>query len=176
MATFQGYQRNIERNVDNTPVLDTANNEQIHATYNNVSLKFNNEDHGNGTIYITTSRLVWMASDTSKVSYAFPYLGMVLHAVSKDKALCETPCVFIQLQGDSADDEEGEIPVVILAPAQAEQVENIFEGISHMNSLIEPLISQSEDESDGEDAFDEEDDEDDGAIEVDEQTQEDRVE
>ncbi|CDR96894.1 Methylosome subunit pICln [Babesia bigemina] len=172
MATFQGYQRNIERNVDNTPMLDTANNEQVHATYTDVILKFNNENHGNGTLYITTSRLVWIACDTSTVSYAFPYLGMVLHAVSKDKALCETPCVFIQLQGDSADDEEGDIPVVILAPAQAEQVENIFEGISQMNSLIEPLVSQSEDESDGDEDFDEDSYDEEDAVEVDEHVQE----
>ncbi|GIX60653.1 methylosome subunit pICln [Babesia caballi] len=156
MGTFRGYQRNVERCSDNTPVLNTADNEQIHATYGEVTLKFNDKDHGRGAVYVTTSRLIWIASDPAEVSYAFPYLGMVLHAISKDKALCEVPCVFIQLQGDEAEEEEGEIPIVILAPARAGDVESMFEGISQMNSLVEPPASESENELEFEEYLEEE--------------------
>lgn len=74
---------------------------------------------------------------------------MVLHAVSRDKALCETACIFIQLQGDTAEEEEGDIPIVILAPADVEEVEAVFEAISQMNSLMEPIQSNSENETVG---------------------------
>lgn len=155
MDTIGGYQRNVELATDGTPVLNTSSNEQIHAIFRNVALKFNEKDHGSGTVYITTARLIWIPAQANEVSYAFPFVGMVLHAVSRDKALCETACIFIQLQGDTAEEEEGDIPIVILAPADVEEVEAVFEAISQMNSLMEPIQSNSENETDREPCLDE---------------------
>ncbi|KAG6440061.1 Nucleotide-sensitive chloride conductance regulator family protein [Babesia bovis T2Bo] len=154
METFQGYQKNVECNDDGTPMLNTPNNEKLYATFNDVTLKFNNETHGNGTVYVTTGRLIWIASQNKDLSYGFPLISMVLHAISKDKKLCETPCIFIQLQGD---DDEGDIPVVIFAPQHPENVEMLFDAISKMNELIEPPEQESEDDSDIDDGFDDAD-------------------
>ncbi|GFE53207.1 nucleotide-sensitive chloride conductance regulator [Babesia ovis] len=156
MGTFHGYQKNIELNDDGTPVLNNADNEQFHATFTDVVLKFNENDHGSGTIYVTSGRIIWIAKQNPEVSYSFPYLSMVLHAISKDKALYKTPCIFIQLQGDGDEEGEGEIPIVIFAPMQTGNVEAIFEAISHMNSLIEPAASDLEDESDFDEEMEEE--------------------
>lgn len=46
MDTIGGYQRNVELATDGTPVLNTSSNEQIHAIFRNVALKFNEKDHG----------------------------------------------------------------------------------------------------------------------------------
>ncbi|KAK1444625.1 hypothetical protein BgAZ_105310 [Babesia gibsoni] len=148
MDTIRGYQRNVERNEDGTPVLNAASNEQLYKVYKDVTLKFDESNHGGGTLYLTTGRMVWIPSDTKEVSYGIPYIGVVLHAISKDKSLWATPCIFIQLEGDGVENEDANIPIVIMAPAKQEEVEDIFEAISHMNSLIPPDQSDSEDDYD----------------------------
>lgn len=153
MDTIGGYQKNVELDHTGLPVLNASSKEEIHAVYSEVLLKFNDISHGVGKTIITTARLIWIPLDPNQTSYGFPLVGMVLHAISRDKTLCEFPCIFIQLQGDSADKEEEEIPIVILAPTDPELVEGMFESISQMNALISPEQTDSENESESELTF-----------------------
>ncbi|AFZ79203.1 hypothetical protein BEWA_020500 [Theileria equi strain WA] len=139
------FQKGVETDSANQPILYTSNNEHIHHKYEQIRLIFGQED-GVGTLYITTSRIIWISTEDSSFSYGFTYQGIVLHAISKDTNLHDKPCVFIQLDGDSSD--EGDIPTVMLVPHDPVELEEIFNDISTMSSLHDVVPSDSEDDSD----------------------------
>ncbi|KAK2196595.1 bifunctional PH-like domain superfamily/Protein ICln-Lot5-Saf5 [Babesia duncani] len=161
MQHFGGYERNPARDADNKPLLHSAGDEHIHKIFHDIVMIFEDKEYGMinikngvdkyidaGVLYITTRRVIWLSRDDTNASLGFPYTEMVLHAISRDKGLYKNPCLLVQLNGttDEEDEENSTIPTVLFSTEEYAILEKMFNDITDMNSLNCHPESPSDDE------------------------------
>ncbi|KAL3675078.1 hypothetical protein R1sor_025026 [Riccia sorocarpa] len=59
----------------------------------------------NGTLYITTRRLIWLSNDDLQKGYAVTFLSLSMHAISRDTNAYPLPCIYTQIETGGSDSE-----------------------------------------------------------------------
>jgi len=106
---------------------------------------------GEGTLHLTTRRIVWLGSQNITHGYSIDYPFVGLHAVSRDKEAWPEPCLYCQLrteEHDGDEDEAPEIPELRFVPAEASRLQHLYVVFSEMSSLnVDPADPQANDSS-----------------------------
>ncbi|CEM07851.1 unnamed protein product [Vitrella brassicaformis CCMP3155] len=88
----------MHRTDDNALVLQP--DESLTREQGGTRLWFNGSDEGQGSLYITSQRVVWLSSDDRDKGMAFDYPVIILHAISRDPQAFPQPCIYCQLKAD----------------------------------------------------------------------------
>jgi len=120
------------------PVLD--GNEELKFSASGVKLHEHLNFIGEGTMHLTTRRIVWLASNNPNLGLAMDYPFVTLHAISRDKEAWPEPCLYCQLKGEDneardEEEEEPEIPELRFVPTDASHLQNMFMVFSEMSAL-----------------------------------------
>lgn len=125
------------------PVLDDG--ETVLHTFERLQLVVGAAaDQGDGTLFITEGRIIWLSADATRQGYACGFPTVAMHAVVADDESGNRPCLYLQLDnGDDeegggavsasgSEDEEGEeeeelSPELRLVPADASQLDALFQ-------------------------------------------------
>mmetsp|Transcript_14410 Transcript_14410/g.31164 ORF Transcript_14410/g.31164 Transcript_14410/m.31164 type:complete len:231 (+) Transcript_14410:55-747(+) len=168
VATHLGIDTSFARGGNGEP-LPESEEEQTTSVAPAVSLVLGDDlDAGTGTLYITTSRVVWISS-TQQHTFALTYRQIVMHAISRSNAAVGKACIYLQLDDGSEDmnddygengsdadgHENGELPDVaaelLLVPEDESKVDDIFKALCDCAALN----PDTEEEGEGEFFFDE---------------------
>jgi chloride channel, nucleotide-sensitive, 1A len=108
---------------------------------------------GNGTLYVTSRRVIWISSDNPEDERTYDidigYIG--LHAISKDPNSYPLPCVYCQLGYESGDETEGGDEEVVVPPTELffapqhssdEELKHIFDALS-LAAMLNPDLDDS---------------------------------
>mmetsp|Transcript_22337 Transcript_22337/g.48760 ORF Transcript_22337/g.48760 Transcript_22337/m.48760 type:complete len:190 (+) Transcript_22337:80-649(+) len=134
--------------------------EEIGHTEPNVKVFMCDHAEGEGTLYLTNQRIVWLAAESKGFAMDYPFV--VLHAISRSVEAFSHPCIYCQLSEMPADvlavpvpmdqdDDEDDAPVPELrfAPANEASLDRIFQVFSEMAALNpDPTDDQNEEDSD----------------------------
>ncbi|UKJ90314.1 hypothetical protein MACJ_001246 [Theileria orientalis] len=127
----------IQTNSDVFKLLNTGENEELLTQFEDVTLVFNEANNGDGKLYLTNIRLLWLNNQPSSTSYSFPYKSMMFHALSRDLNLFRRPCVLIQL---NLTNQEEDNHSVLLSPTDSTLLELLFDQISKFSTLVDPPV------------------------------------
>ncbi|CAL8464249.1 g3784 [Coccomyxa elongata] len=147
-----------------TPVLDADEGEELAKRFDYISLVLgDNLNMGQGSLYITTRRIIWVGG--TEKSYAADFQHINMHAISTDQSAFQRPCIYMQMEpstsgfaGDEADTddlENEETPEVRLVPSDASALEDLFQVLCDCAAL-NPDPGQEGDDEDAEFFYDEE--------------------
>lgn len=129
-------------------------NEYIIKKYVDTELGFNSTvAHGNGDLYVTSLRIVWLSKTEDKPSYEFDVPYIMLHAISKDTSTYPKPCIYCQLdeeiiETEEEDDADAEPTECFFAPLEEELLMSMFEDFSQAAQL-NPDADEEEGNEDG---------------------------
>ena len=94
---------------------------------------------GQGLVYITRMRVVFVPADGSSSVLSFTYPSMVMHAVTREEGV---KSIFVQLKSDDTgedEEEEDESPVddavLKIRPVDQAQIQALFEAMNEMSAL-----------------------------------------
>jgi len=124
-----------------------GDDEEIKHTENATTLMLGQSSEGIGSLFLTTKHVIWLSSTNENKGYSFNYQMISLHAICRDPESFPEPCLYCQL--DVADEEEA--PEMRFAPANADNLQTIFEAFSEMAALNPD--EGAEDESDSEEGM-----------------------
>jgi hypothetical protein len=91
---------------------------------------------GQGKLFITSKRVIWMQPGESGAAFDFDVPYIVLHAISRDVDSYPKPCIYCQLDCCQSDDEEDEentedaIDEIFLAPSCDTVLKDMFNAFS----------------------------------------------
>jgi nucleotide-sensitive chloride channel 1A len=116
---------------------------------------------GKGTLFIAENAISWIGSGSSVEGFRILYPDMVLHAVSRDRDLCASDCIYIMVNGaleaeqdepnpNSEADEEEEMTEIRFIPEDPSHLQQFYDTISECNLLHDPPQSSSSDDMDPE--------------------------
>ncbi|XP_022958470.1 chloride conductance regulatory protein ICln [Cucurbita moschata] len=89
------------------PVFDASQGEVLMHTVPAVAIVFDNRPpEFPGTLYVSSSQVVWLSDVDMAKGYAVDFLSMSLHAVSTDPEAYPSPCLYVQV--DTGDEEESD--------------------------------------------------------------------
>lgn len=146
-----------ERN-GNSPALHENESVEFSA---DAELFLNEELLGNGTLFITSKRVILVPTSSTSDVVGFEYRGMVMHAIGSLESSGDK-YIFVQLQDEDEDEEEGLIEcvnggveqqetVLRLVPRDGSVVEELFQAMNEMSAL-----NPDQDEEEFEEIMDEE--------------------
>ncbi|KAK1431577.1 hypothetical protein QVD17_08037 [Tagetes erecta] len=155
----RGLKPLTERSNTGTPLLDTANGEELMHVQPNVSIVIaNRSPQSPGTLYISTKQVVWLSDTEITKGYSVDFFSVSLHAVSRDPEAFESPCLYMQIDtGDEGDESEScdsessetldlskitEMRLVPSDPMQLDTIFNIFCQCAELNP--EPVEEEEE--------------------------------
>ncbi|XP_078439788.1 nucleotide-sensitive chloride conductance regulator (ICln) family protein [Wolffia australiana] len=99
-----GLRRFAERE-EGRPRLDEEDEELMHVQYG-VSIALENRAlESSGTLYITSKRVIWLSDADQTRGYAVDFVGISLHAVSRDPDAYPFPCIYAQIETEIGEDE-----------------------------------------------------------------------
>ncbi|GMH33348.1 hypothetical protein BSKO_01182 [Bryopsis sp. KO-2023] len=128
--------------------------EEVRGEYQDVQLVLGcNLIQGQGDLFITTKRVVWMKSGAASRGFAVDYQNIVMHAVSRDPEVASRACIYTQLDTSLQHDEDDEgvdppDPEMRLIPAEEGKVEEMFHVLSECAALNPDPLDET-DEGDG---------------------------
>ena len=160
----------VENDDNNIPILTLREdeNEYIIKQYIDIELGFNNKEcHGNGDLYVTSLRIVWLSKTINKASFEFDVPYIMLHAISKDISTYPKPCIYCQLDeeyievecnGDGELDSDGDAEPTecFFAPAANTTTTTIDEDFDLLMNIFESFsetaqLNPDPDEDEGQD-------------------------
>ncbi|KAL3570262.1 hypothetical protein D5086_027511 [Populus alba] len=110
-----GLRQFTERRGDGAgePVLDNENGEELMYVQPGVSIVIGNRSpESQGTVYISTKKVVWLSDVDRTKGYAVDFLSLSLHAVSRDPEAYSSPCIYTQIEtgedGNESEDSDSE--------------------------------------------------------------------
>ncbi|OAE18589.1 hypothetical protein AXG93_1923s1450 [Marchantia polymorpha subsp. ruderalis] len=87
-----------ERAADGGPLLNTGEDESIAHVAPDVGIVLEEGPvQQNGTLYITTKRLIWLSNDNLQKGYAVSFLSLSMHAISRNPNAYPVPCIYTQV-------------------------------------------------------------------------------
>ncbi|EIE24935.1 hypothetical protein COCSUDRAFT_62344 [Coccomyxa subellipsoidea C-169] len=88
-----------------TPVLDTDEGEELAKHFSSISLILGqNLDVGQGSLYITSRRIIWVGG--AEKSYAADFQHINMHAISTDQSAFQRPCIYMQMEPSTSEFDE----------------------------------------------------------------------
>eukprot|EP00879_Flechtneria_rotunda_P021851 GHRR01023042.1.p1 GENE.GHRR01023042.1~~GHRR01023042.1.p1 ORF type:complete len:199 (+),score=62.20 GHRR01023042.1:214-810(+) len=141
-----GLDWDVEDGEDDKPALSAEEDEELSCSFADVELAVGEDgtSAGQGTVYITTRRLIWVGDANSSGSIACHYRQISMHAVARDTEAFSRPCVYIQLDegsevmqdNDDEEEEEEQLSAELrLVPQDEVQVEAIFSKLCECSAL-----------------------------------------
>ncbi|BBM97292.1 chloride channel, nucleotide-sensitive, 1A [Marchantia polymorpha subsp. ruderalis] len=95
-----------ERAADGGPLLNTGEDESIAHVAPDVGIVLEEGPvQQNGTLYITTKRLIWLSNDNLQKGYAVSFLSLSMHAISRNPNAYPVPCIYTQIESGDSDSE-----------------------------------------------------------------------
>merc|ERR550514_2492460 len=94
-----------ERQSPAYPILNDQ--EEINCTGQRVKLVLGQESQGEGTLFLSSQRIIWLSAQDPANGYGIDYPHVVLHALSRDPAAYPEPCIYCQLKGGEEDEGAG---------------------------------------------------------------------
>eukprot|EP01111_Echinosteliopsis_oligospora_P017895 TRINITY_DN793_c0_g1_i1.p1 TRINITY_DN793_c0_g1~~TRINITY_DN793_c0_g1_i1.p1 ORF type:complete len:199 (-),score=66.51 TRINITY_DN793_c0_g1_i1:59-655(-) len=88
-----------QRNEQNGPILGEGEEMLYQHPHTSFYIQANNISEGDGTLFITSKRVIWMDGQSKGYVIDFPYIS--LHAISRDTSHFPHPCIYCQLDSDS---------------------------------------------------------------------------
>eukprot|EP01039_Chlorochromonas_danica_P000126 gene126-134_t len=152
MQSKPGMRRLVSLMEDNrTPEL--WDEESIDYVLDKVELALDAEEGplGNGMLYITSKRVIWLGSNGKACDFDVPYI--TLHAVSRDTETYPKPCIYCQL--DTEDDSDG-LKEMFLIPEEELDIMKVFEALSHAALINPDPLEDGEEEGDDDLIYNEE--------------------
>ncbi|KAL4574873.1 hypothetical protein LXL04_021713 [Taraxacum kok-saghyz] len=143
-----------------TPVLDTANGEELMHVQPAVAIALGNRPpESPGTLYISTKKVVWLSDTERTKGYAVDFLSVSLHAVSRDPEAFSSPCIYTQIdtgdedeESESSDSDSNEpldlskITEMRLVPSDHTQLDALFDIFCECAELNPELVEENENE------------------------------
>lgn len=137
------YRRIVPIQEDGKPEL--WEDEIIDLELTGIELKFD-ESQGEGSLVITSKRVIWIAKSDNGANFDFDVRYIVLHAITRDVDSHPKPCIYCQLDTDGDEDECDELFII---PQKEEQLKVIFDGLS--NAALKNPDPPEEGEMEGDD-------------------------
>lgn len=106
------------------------------------------ETLGQGMLYITSKRVIWIGDEGKSCDLDVPYI--IMHAVSRDPETYPKPCIYCQLDCDEYAEEEDELNEFFLAPEEEIDLMKIFDALSHAALINPDPMEEGEQEGDDE--------------------------
>lgn len=144
------------------PVLDAENGEELMHVQPGVSIVLSNRPpESPGTLYISSTKVVWLSDVDREKGYAVDFLSISLHAVSRDPEAYPSPCIYTQIEtGDDENVDESEdsdsecngtldlskITEMRLVPSDPSQLDHLFEIFCECAELNPEPIEEEEEE------------------------------
>ncbi|XP_011041707.1 PREDICTED: chloride conductance regulatory protein ICln-like [Populus euphratica] len=138
-----GLRQFTERRGDGAgePVLDNENGEDLMCVQPGVSIVIGNRSpESQGTVYISTKKVVWLSDVDRTKGYAVDFLSLSLHAVSRDPEAYSSPCIYTQIEtgedGNESEDSDSEssdaldlskVTEMRLVPSDPGQLDTLFQ-------------------------------------------------
>ncbi|KAG6747409.1 hypothetical protein POTOM_049813 [Populus tomentosa] len=138
-----GLRQFTERRGDGAgePVLDNENGEELMYVQPGVSIVIGNRSpESQGTVYISTKKVVWLSDVDRTKGYAVDFLSLSLHAVSRDPEAYSSPCIYTQIEtgedGNESEDSDSEssdaldlskVTEMRLVPSDPGQLDTLFQ-------------------------------------------------
>ncbi|KAF8821005.1 Nucleotide-sensitive chloride conductance regulator (ICln) protein [Cardiosporidium cionae] len=144
------------RSPSGEPQLEEEFEETIALSEPQTVLQLFSKDEGTGTLYLTSRRVIWLSSQDLDKGYAMDYPFIVLHAISRDPATFEHPCIYCQLRegingeiNEDFEEEEVPIPEMRFIPVDSSKLQRIFDVFSELAAdNPDPDFECSEDDED----------------------------
>ncbi|CAG7728391.1 unnamed protein product [Allacma fusca] len=136
--------------------------EGVRLQKENVEAQVGTRGLGKGTLFIAENAISWIGSGSSVEGFRILYPDMVLHAVSRDRDLCASDCIYIMLNGTleteeddpnttaGDNDDEEEMTEIRFIPEDPSHLQQFYDTISECNLLHDPPQSSSSDDMDPE--------------------------
>ncbi|KAF9668252.1 hypothetical protein SADUNF_Sadunf15G0109700 [Salix dunnii] len=138
-----GLRQFTERTGDGAgePLLDIENGEDLMYVQPGVSIVIGNRSpESEGTVYISTKKVVWLSDVDRTKGYSVDFLSLSLHAVSRDPEAYSSPCIYTQIEtgedGDESEDSDSEcnhaldllkVTEMRLVPSDPGQLDTLFQ-------------------------------------------------
>jgi len=104
------------------------------------------EGRGNGILYVTTSRVIWVAQNTeTTTTFVVKYQNLTLHAICRDVSSFPRPCIYCQVDEDS---NESEVRFVLADP---DYLDSIFSSLTNCSSLNPDSAGDDDEDEEGAD-------------------------
>eukprot|EP00746_Dinoflagellata_sp_MGD_P004464 gnl/MRDRNA2_/MRDRNA2_108622_c0_seq1.p1 gnl/MRDRNA2_/MRDRNA2_108622_c0~~gnl/MRDRNA2_/MRDRNA2_108622_c0_seq1.p1 ORF type:complete len:188 (+),score=45.19 gnl/MRDRNA2_/MRDRNA2_108622_c0_seq1:57-620(+) len=134
----------------NTPVL--LESEEIRHHEQRTKLYFNANLEGEGDLFVTTKRVLWLGSQDASRGIAVDYPSISVHAISRDPNAFPEQCLYCQLKPEdpNVDEEEAETPELRFVPPDAGHLQRMFMVFSEMAAMNPDVDMQEEVDSDQE--------------------------
>mmetsp|Transcript_15568 Transcript_15568/g.18737 ORF Transcript_15568/g.18737 Transcript_15568/m.18737 type:complete len:219 (-) Transcript_15568:161-817(-) len=113
-----------------------------------------------GSLYITTRRVVWLSNVDQAKGYCVTYLAMTMHAISRDPQAYPKPCIYTQIEDggacDGDDDEDISITELRIVPSDASSLDEIFRALCDCAAMNFDPDAEGDHEDEGEFYYNEE--------------------
>ncbi|KAL9338371.1 hypothetical protein Peur_070140 [Populus x canadensis] len=155
-----GLRQFTERRGDGAgePVLDNENGEDLMYVQPGVSIVIGNRSpESQGTVYISTKKVVWLSDVDRTKGYAVDFLSLSLHAVSRDPEAYSSPCIYTQIEtgedGNESEDSDSEssdaldlskVTEMRLVPSDPGQLDTLFQILCDCAELNPEPIEDNE--------------------------------
>ena len=141
------FRRFVKCQDDGTPQL--FDDENINASFQNISLSFSTEQsEGSGNLFITSRRIIWIGNDSKAYDFDVPYI--TLHAITHDINSFPQPCLYCQLDSSSEENEydEENFNECFFVPGDEERLTILFDAFSEaaLNNPDQPEDDESDDD------------------------------
>ncbi|KAL2623652.1 hypothetical protein R1flu_003857 [Riccia fluitans] len=122
-----------ERAADGGPLLLAGEDESIAHFAHGVGIVLGEGPlQQNGTLYITTRRLIWLSDDDLQKGYAVTFLALSMHAISRDTNAYPLPCIYTQIETGDSDSEYEEADEDEMEAALENHVEEDVASVKEM--------------------------------------------
>ncbi|KAB5525373.1 hypothetical protein DKX38_023122 [Salix brachista] len=101
-----GLRQFTERRGDGAgePLIDNENGEDLMYVQPGVSIVIGNRSpESQGTVYISTKKVVWLSDVDRTKGYSVDFLSLSLHAVSREPEAYSSPCIHTQILCECAE-------------------------------------------------------------------------
>merc|ERR1712118_78698 len=101
--------------------------EEVRRVERRTKLYFNDTFEGEGDLYLSTKRIIWLDVQNADHGFAMDYPFVTLHALSTDTSQFHSPCLYCQLKSEEAEEtDDVDTQEVRFVPAAAETLHGIF--------------------------------------------------